>query len=195
MRNLFYNKIDETCLDSLLGFGFGQTEPILPVDNAIEDDNTINDQQLSELNLIRCLTRTEILTRIRYVINTIRPGIETIVYCLDLLIRLTRDCEFVLNKVYGSHDLVGSIKRLFVPNRVEEYEPLVEAVKFLRLLSCRSINISTDLNEKFSIMDSLSFYLTSERFSLNSKGLKLQTESLHLWNVYVSYGLSLEYLG
>lgn len=65
MRNLFYSQVDETCLDSLLGFDLGTIQPTLGVDNEMEDDYTVNDQQLAERNLVKCLARTEILTRIR----------------------------------------------------------------------------------------------------------------------------------
>jgi hypothetical protein len=65
MRNLFYSKVDETCLDCLLGFGLGKVQPTLAADDDPEDDNTVNDQQLAETNLVKCLARTQILTRIR----------------------------------------------------------------------------------------------------------------------------------
>lgn len=64
LRNLFYYEVDETCLNSTLGFGFGIVQPILAVDEE-EDDNTVNDQQLVETNLVKCLARTDILVRIR----------------------------------------------------------------------------------------------------------------------------------
>lgn len=67
MRNLIYNKVDETCLDLLLGFGLGIVQPILAVDD-LDDDTTINDQQLAETNLPKCLIRSDVLTRIKYVI-------------------------------------------------------------------------------------------------------------------------------
>lgn len=65
MRNLFYYPIDEACLDSLLGFGTGMIQPtLLSEEHDKEDDNTINDQQLAEMNLVKCLLRTDVLTRI-----------------------------------------------------------------------------------------------------------------------------------
>lgn len=68
ITNLFYYKIDEICVDSLLGFGIGIVQPMLMAENADkEDDETINDQQLAEINLVKCLVRTGILTRIRYI--------------------------------------------------------------------------------------------------------------------------------
>lgn len=66
MRNIFFSKVDETCLDGILGFGIGQIQPILAVDST-EDDDRVNDQQMAETNLVKCLTRSSIFIRIRYV--------------------------------------------------------------------------------------------------------------------------------
>lgn len=66
MRNLFYYDVDEICLTSILGFGVGFVQPVLAVDED-EDDNTVNDQQLVETNFVKCLARTDILTRIRFI--------------------------------------------------------------------------------------------------------------------------------
>lgn len=65
LRNLVYFQLDETCMDNLMSFGIGMVQPILAVDYELEDDNTVNDQQLAETNLIKCLARTDILARIR----------------------------------------------------------------------------------------------------------------------------------
>lgn len=66
MRSLFFYEVDETCLNSILGFGcVGVVQPILAVDEE-EDDSTVNDQQLVETNLVKCLARTDILIRIRF---------------------------------------------------------------------------------------------------------------------------------
>ncbi|GLV42007.1 uncharacterized protein CBL_05035 [Carabus blaptoides fortunei] len=67
MHSLFCNRIDEMCLDSLLGFGCGNVQPMLTVDKqdtSKEEDKEINDQQMAELNLVKCLARTDILIRI-----------------------------------------------------------------------------------------------------------------------------------
>lgn len=70
MHHVFWNEIDEVCLDALYGFGCGLTQPLLTVEKEDvdrEDEKEINDQQMSELDLIKCLTRTDILIRIRLV--------------------------------------------------------------------------------------------------------------------------------
>lgn len=65
MKYLICGYCDEICLDCQLGFGFDHMMPILPVDHEDKDDKMENDQQLAEKNLIRCLVRTRIYSRIR----------------------------------------------------------------------------------------------------------------------------------
>lgn len=66
LRNLFCNQIDETCIDKLQGFSFGIVQPIVAVNSKDnEDDETVNDQQVAETDLVKCLIRSNILTRIR----------------------------------------------------------------------------------------------------------------------------------
>ncbi|EFA10420.1 RNA polymerase II-associated protein 1 [Tribolium castaneum] len=199
MRNLFYSKVDETCLDCLLGFGLSQVQPVLAVDNE-EDDDRVNDQQLAETNLVKCLARTEILTRIRYIINTVKPSVETIVYCMDILTRLVRDSQLILTKVYKCENLVSSIIENFLPNAIQPDRnspyglPLLQAMKFLRILATRSQTIAADLVGKYRVMDAVLTYLSHENYAMNTNGLKLQTESLHLWSVFAHFNLTLDYL-
>ncbi|KAJ3642874.1 hypothetical protein Zmor_025623 [Zophobas morio] len=202
MRNLFSSKVDETCLDCLLGFGLGRIQPILAVDNDPEDDDRVNDQQLAETNLVKCLARTEILARIRYVINTVRPSLETIVYCMDILIRLSRDSQFIFTRLYKCENLISSIVSNFVPNTQSSSSdpsspyglPLIQALKLLRVLASRSQTIASDLVGKYRVMDAILSYLSTNQYSMNTNGLKLQTESMHLWSVFVHYGLAMEHI-
>ncbi|GJQ84057.1 hypothetical protein Trydic_g10517 [Trypoxylus dichotomus] len=200
MRNLFYYPIDEACLDSMLGFGAGIIQPTLSSEEEDkDDDNTIKDQQLAETNLIKCLMRTEILTRIRYVINTVKPPLETICYCLEILIRLSRDSERISNLIFECVGLLSSIITHFMPKLFKENVsnlnygvPLKQAVKLCRILSTRDKKFALRLINKYSIMDSILMYLSNDHYSSNSTGMQLQIESLHLWNVFVYYDLALE---
>lgn len=138
MYCIFYSQLDETCLDSLIGFGLGLTQPSLAVNSSEvgskEDEREVNDQQLAELDLVRCLVRTDILVRIRYtrcryglfyyfnylhvyryIINTVQPTAETVNYCLNLLIRLMRDSSAIMLQVFKTDGLFSSIIKYFVP--------------------------------------------------------------------------------
>ncbi|CAH1115181.1 unnamed protein product [Psylliodes chrysocephalus] len=201
MRNLIFSQVDETCLDSLLGFGLGLTQPVLSVDNEMEDDYTVNDQQLAEKNIVECLARTDILTRIRYIINTVKPPLETIVYCMDILIRLARDSEFILNKILECESLIENIISNFIPqvfnqdkNSTSPYGlPLLQAVKLIRIISSRSKSLAEKITKKYRILESIVLYISNDVFSSNVNGLKLQTECMHFLSLLVHYGLSLDY--
>lgn len=162
LRNMFYCEIDEACLSNILGFGVGLVQPILAIDED-EDDSTVNDQQLVEVNLVKCLARTDILARIRYIINTVRPATETVVYCLEILQRLVRDSRYIMTKLYNYGELISSIVEHFVPKTISVGRtnspyglPLVHAVKLLRLLCVRSRFIATELLSKYVTIHFLS---------------------------------------
>nr|XP_022915958.1 RNA polymerase II-associated protein 1 [Onthophagus taurus] len=200
LRNLFYYPIDEASLDSLLGFCIGNVQPTLCSEEDIEDDETVNDQQLAETNLVKCLARTEILTRIKYIINTVKPPIETISYVLEILIRLSRDSMRIAKKVFGDDDLIGCILQHFVPKVYKENlsnlnygVPMKQAVKLCRILSGRSRDIAEKFVNKYNIMDSIIMYISNQHFSANTIGVQLQTECLHFWAILISYNFTYEH--
>lgn len=138
-------------------------------------------------------------------------------YCLEILQRLVRDSRFIMTRLYNLEGLIKHIIEFFVPTVATATKrtdspygvPLVHAVKLLRLLSARSRFISNELinkyvinecfqllkknNFRYKIMDSIATYLSNETFSLNTTGLKLQTECLHLFTLYLQYNLALDY--
>ncbi|KAJ8917851.1 hypothetical protein NQ315_010764 [Exocentrus adspersus] len=201
MRNLIFSQVDESCLDGLKAFGMGLIEPVLAMDNEKEDDITENDQQLVEKNIVRCLARTEILTRIRYIINTVKPSLETIVYCMDILIRLARDSDLILSKIFGCDGLIETILANFVPAEINTGAstgspyglPLIQAIKLLRVISSRSRILAAKVISKYDILNSIAFYLSNDTFAQNVNGLRLQSECMHLWSLFIHYGLALEH--
>ncbi|XP_017772766.1 PREDICTED: RNA polymerase II-associated protein 1-like [Nicrophorus vespilloides] len=200
MRSLIYHPIDETCLDNLWSFGLGLIQPILAIDNEEKlDDKTVNDQQLVETNLIKCLTRTDIVIRIRYILITVKPCLETVSYLMEILTRLARDSNFVMMQVYECHGLLQSVITNFAPditnlkNLTNSYgQPLTQALKFLRVLSAGSRKIAIQLIDKYKILDSIMSYLSNESISANVNGMKLQIEAFRLWSSLARYGLTLD---
>ncbi|XP_044754149.1 RNA polymerase II-associated protein 1 [Coccinella septempunctata] len=200
MRCLIFNCSDEICLDCLLGFGFEDMMPILPVDHEEKDDDMENDQQLAEKNLIRFLERTGIYARIRYIINTVRPPLETIIYCLEILIRLSKDSDFVVSKMFMCEDLISSILKNFIPVRYVNGHaespygsPILQALKLVRVLSSRNETFAHKFVHGYDIVETISGYLQDESFGKNASGIKLQTECFYLWRIFLNYGLTLEY--
>ncbi|XP_066248015.1 RNA polymerase II-associated protein 1 isoform X2 [Euwallacea similis] len=199
LRNFFFYQIDETCLDNVASFGLGLVQPMLAVDHN-DDDNTVNDQQLAETNLVKCLARTEIFSRIRYIINIIKPPLETVIYCIELLIRLARDSEFIVNKILHCEGLLSSILKYFLPpaNKMETTSsynmPLPQVVKLMRVLSSKKRIIADHLLRKHNLLHVIVSYLHEDLFSQNVFGMKLQVECLRYWTLLIHYGLTLEFV-
>ncbi|XP_017772784.1 PREDICTED: RNA polymerase II-associated protein 1-like isoform X2 [Nicrophorus vespilloides] len=200
MRNLFYNPIDESCLDNLWSFGLGLVQPILAIDNEEKsDDKTIKDQQLVRTNLIKCLMRSNILIRIKYILNTVKPCLETIIYLIEILTRLARDSKFVVMQVFECEGLLQNIITNFVPDimnlkniKKSHGQATTYALKFLRILSGRSRNIAIAMINKYKIVDSILSYLINEAFFANMKGMMLQIEAFRLWSTFARYGLTID---
>lgn len=55
------------------------------------------------------------VTVFRYILNTVHPPIETVVNCLDILIRLARDSEFVVNRILTCNGLLDGIMKHYFP--------------------------------------------------------------------------------
>ncbi|KAH1017245.1 RNA polymerase II-associated protein 1 [Dendroctonus ponderosae] len=199
LRNLVYFQIDETCLDNMWSFGVGIIQPTLAVDETKEDDNTVNDQQLAEINLIKCLARTEILSRIRYIINSVKPQTETIIYCIEILTRLARDSEFIVNKMIQTEVLLSSLVKYFLPptksmgisQEGPGYNmPLPQMVKLITVLSTRSRTLAQHLLNKHNLLNIVVAYLYDDYFAQNVAGMRLQVECFHYWTVLIHYGLA-----
>ncbi|XP_030763871.1 RNA polymerase II-associated protein 1 isoform X2 [Sitophilus oryzae] len=199
LRNLVYYQIDDTCLDNLMSFGVGLVQPILAVDETKEDDNTVNDQQLAETNVIKCLIRTDILIRIRYIINIVKPPLETILYCIDILTRMARDSEFIINKILHCDGLLQNLTNYFLPHLSEisvnnenpGYNmPLPQTIKLIRILSSRSRTLADIILKRYGTLEIITSYLYEEYFSQNANGMKLQVECFHYWTLLLHYGLA-----
>ncbi|KAH1009271.1 hypothetical protein HUJ04_001649 [Dendroctonus ponderosae] len=177
LRNLVYFQIDETCLDNMWSFGVGIIQPTLAVDETKEDDNTVNDQQ--------------------YIINSVKPQTETIIYCIEILTRLARDSEFIVNKMIQTEVLLSSLVKYFLPptksmgisQEGPGYNmPLPQMVKLITVLSTRSRTLAQHLLNKHNLLNIVVAYLYDDYFAQNVAGMRLQVECFHYWTVLIHYG-------
>lgn len=108
LRKIFYYELDEICIDNFMLYNCDLTQPILEYkieknesnpENTENNNEELNDQQLSESNLIKCLLRTDILIRIKYMLETLSVPADVIHNICLLLIRIVRDEEEVFQQV------------------------------------------------------------------------------------------------
>ncbi|CAH1122424.1 unnamed protein product [Ceutorhynchus assimilis] len=195
LRNLVYFPIGEICLDKMACSGMGIIQPVMSIDDAMEDDDTLDDEQLAEINLTKCLIRTGTLERIRYIVNIVKPKMEIIVNCIEILIRLARDSKFVVDKILECEGLMSSLIRYFLPTMESVgldnscpdwyYSPLPQMIKLLRVLSARSRNIAANLLEEYDLLNTMIPYLDEGNFFQNDTNL--QVECLRYWTLVLHY--------
>lgn len=108
------------------------------------------------------------------------------------MIRLARDSEYVLKKLYSCENLISSIISTYAI--AASQTPLSQAFKLLRVLATRNKQIAIDLIQKYEIMNSIAGFLSNDKYARNANGLRLQTESFHLWSVFLHYGLAVDFV-
>ncbi|KOB76534.1 RNA polymerase II-associated protein 1 [Operophtera brumata] len=201
MRNLLYNRIDEASLDALLGFEEGMVQPCLENDKSeIEElqskESELKDFHLAEIDLIAAALRTDILQRLYYILDIVKPSFNCVHYSLQILTRLARDSVETASRIVMTEHLMQTILKNFVPTTslnfvfdpqvVYNRKPILSAVRLLRILSLQSDEISNMLVTKYEILTPISEYISSgvDR----TYGLRVQIEAYSLLSNLLCYG-------
>ncbi|XP_059054762.1 RNA polymerase II-associated protein 1-like [Achroia grisella] len=205
MRNLLYNRIDEASLDALLGFEEGTRQPCLENDKSeIEEleskESELNDFHLAEIDLIAAAVRSDIIQRLFYILDTIRPSFNCVQYCLQIFIRLIRDSDEIAMKIVQTEHLMSmiiqnfipasSLSFAFVPQIVYKGKPILAALKFLRILSLQSRDVGEVLVNKYGIIRPLFEYISSGVDG--TYGLRIQIEAYCIVSNLLQFNLAIE---
>lgn len=204
MRNLVYNRIDEASLDALLGLEEGMVQPCLENDKSeIEEldskESELKDFHLAEIDLITALLRTDILQRLFYILETLKPNFNCVQYSLQILTRLARDSVETATRIVLTEHLMQSIifnfippttlNFVFDPQLVYKRKPILSAVRLMRILSLQSHEISNLLVAHYEILSPISEYISSG--ADRTYGLKIQMEAYSLLSNLLCYGQSI----
>ncbi|KAL0818600.1 hypothetical protein ABMA28_009033 [Loxostege sticticalis] len=205
MRNLLCNRIDEACLDALIGFEEGTQQPSLENDKSeIEEleskESEFNDFHLAEIDIIAALLRTDILQRLYYILEYVKPSFNCVQYCLQILTRLARDSVDTANTIIKTDHLMNVIMKHFVaptsinfvfePQIVYNGKPILAALKFLRVLSLQSHEIGEALKTKHDILRPMSEYISSGVDG--TYGLRIQIEAFCILTNLMQYNIGIE---
>lgn len=172
LANLFYNNSDEFLLDCIFDTKLGRSEPVLrdskkrmqlefsfkkmsvsgtyqtpvPDEEAmLKEDAALNDFQLAETDLVKCLLRTNIIERIQYLVNILKPGKDSkiIESCVQILIRICRYGPDGVEKITESYHLIDGLIDTMEENESPKQTRLI--IKLFRVIIGYSI-VSADLN-------------------------------------------------
>ncbi|XP_072934114.1 RNA polymerase II-associated protein 1 [Epargyreus clarus] len=203
MRNLLYNKVDEACLDALIGFEEGTFQPCLENDKSeIEEmdskESELKDFHLGEIDLVAAILRTNILQRLYYITDTIKPSFNCVQYSLQILTRLARDSVETASTIVQTGHLMNTIIKNFMPTTsinftfnpdiVYNGKPVLAALKLVRILSLQSKEIGEILISKYNILEPVSEYINSGIDG--TYGLKLQMEAYCILSNLLHYDLA-----
>ncbi|KAF9423985.1 hypothetical protein HW555_000694 [Spodoptera exigua] len=202
MRNLLYNRIDEASLDALIGFEEGTLQPCLENDKSeIEElqskESEFTDYHLAEIDIMTALQRTEILQRLYYILESVKPNFNCVQYSLQILSRLARDSletaqkivemEHLMNTIIKNFIPVTSTNFVFDPSIVYNGKPVLAALKFIRIMSLQSLDVTRILLMKYDLLKPISEYISSAVDRMY--GLKIQIEAVCTLSNILCFGL------
>lgn len=202
MRAFIYNEEDEMCLDRLFGLN-DFAEPILKPDlKEVKDVGHLKDHELAQIDTVATALRSDIIPRIRYILNEMKPPPDGVSSALEILIRLCRHSqETALNILNVSH-LVDIIIKHFVPlttfklisqKRISDAYgiPVISALRFCRVLITYAGKPAAIKLCKLHIAGSIISYVSSEA---GSHGTFLHIECLRLWKLLLLHNFTQDVL-
>ncbi|KAH8386079.1 hypothetical protein KR200_000896 [Drosophila serrata] len=155
-----------------------------------ENRMSMDDFQLAETDLIDCLLRTNILQRIRFILDSVKPDNSTVESCLKLLIRIARTNIKVARQLADESYLLEVLFTNFLPPSLDNNQfygqPQTLFLKLIRVLTCQHLDIAKILS-KGVLIARLQQYL----FSQDNKGpmVRVQIEALRLLRCLLILGI------
>ncbi|XP_049638097.1 RNA polymerase II-associated protein 1 [Suncus etruscus] len=177
----------------------------LPVEKAKKGpgEGTRPPSDLARHDVIKGLLATNLLPRLRYVLEVTLPAPSVVLDILAVLIRLARHSLESATRVLECPRLIETVVREFLPtnwvpvgagpapnlHRV----PCASAMKLLRVLATAGRNIAARLLSSFDLRSRLCRFLAEVPQELalpEEEAEMLNTEALRFWAVAASYGLA-----
>ncbi|CAB3359660.1 Hypothetical predicted protein [Cloeon dipterum] len=215
LKNLLASEPDELCLSLLLGTTFGTEQPILfclPVPDdekekgeAPVEERELKDHELLQLDVVKGAIRTDIISRIRYLLEITKPDPKTTLSLVEILIRISRHSRNSALEVGRCIGLMQIIISRFIPIEWESVSkkpaemdsvygvPLARAVRLVRVIAAQSKEMASDFVRKYKIMPTIMKYLSAEPGETGiPDGAAILIESFYLWKTLLAYGFSLK---
>uniref|UniRef100_A0A8C8SVJ9 RNA polymerase II associated protein 1 n=1 Tax=Pelusios castaneus TaxID=367368 RepID=A0A8C8SVJ9_9SAUR len=169
-------------------------------------DENKPDPFVARYDVIKGLLKTQILHRLRYILEVVRPVPTVVLDILDILTRVARHSSEACSQLLACPRLIETIVREFLPTqwdpRVAEPGHLLTslhgvacatAMKLMRVLASGGRNAAARLLNKFDLKSRLSRFIAEDPQDLplrREEALRLSTEAFRLWAVAAGYGQS-----
>lgn len=220
LRALLVVPGDEELLDSTFSWYHGALVfPLMPSQRDKEDEDEDEEpsgekakkkspeegnrppSDLARHDVIKGLLATNLLPRLRYVLEVTCPGPSVVLDILAVLIRLARHSLESATRVLECPRLIETVVREFLPTSWSPIGigptpslhkvPCAAAMKLLRVLASAGRNIAARLLSSFDLRSCLCRFLAEAPQELTlppEEAEMLNTEAFRLWAVAASYG-------
>ncbi|XP_053366569.1 RNA polymerase II-associated protein 1 [Clarias gariepinus] len=220
LRALLVSNEDEENLDNmfpwLLGTAAFPLVPQLHTEKNNDDDEGLNDStketekekeerkldhDVSQQDVIKGLLKMQLLQRLRYILEMVRPSPETVLDILEVLIRIARHSTSAATQILDCPRLMETVIFDFLPCSWTPLTsstshslyglPVSRALKLLRVLAGTGRHVCARILNNLGGKDRLSRFLSVEPSELlleREENIRCSTEALRLWAVAASYG-------
>ncbi|XP_016992138.2 RNA polymerase II-associated protein 1 [Drosophila rhopaloa] len=155
-----------------------------------ESRMSMDDFQLAETDLMECLLRTNILQRIRFILNSVKPDNSTVESCLKLLIRIARTSIKVARQLANESHLIEILFTHFLPssngNNQFYGQPQILFLKLIRVLICQHLDIAKSLSKGVLIVRLQQYLFFQDN---NVQMVRVQIEALRILRCLLLLGI------
>ena len=205
IRNLLVNTIDCDFLDNVQYTTMGISLPLLNSNSKPLKEGEEESTDLEELqnDLVQGLIKTNILTRIKYIIDKVRPPPTSVTYLIEILTHIARYSKSAALQVVNADKLMELVVSNFLPSAVTfekevgSYgESCADVVKLCFHLVVVSRVCATQVVSRAGLFETLLQFalLEANNFAENSARVtELIISSLQTLRALACYGIGLEY--
>ncbi|XP_017332587.1 RNA polymerase II-associated protein 1 [Ictalurus punctatus] len=219
LRALLVSTEDEENLDNMFPWLLGMAAfPLVPqiYKEEDEDDEGLNestketekekeerklDYDVAQQDVMKGLLKMQLLQRLRYILEVVRPSPQTVLDILGVLIRIARHSTSAATQILDCPRLIETVMSDFLPcswtpltspTPLSLYGlPVSTAVKLLRVLASAGRHACARILSNLGGKERLSRFLSVEPSELlleSGENICCSTEALRLWAVAASYG-------
>ena len=205
IRNLLVNNTDCKFLQTFQLTTLGVSLPFIKstLQPLKETEQECSDLEIIQQDLVQGLIKTNILTRIKYIIEFVKPPPTTVICCIEILTHFSRYAKSIATQVMNTEKLVSLILNYFLPfeltfeKELGSYgQPCVQAMKLIYQLIVASKPIATLLTGRDRVMEILLQFalLETRNFFKNKEQIsEFIIYSLQTLRALACYGIGLDY--
>ena len=205
VRNLLVNNTDCKFLQTFQLTTLGVSLPLIKshLQPLKDSEQEFSELEILQQDLVQGLIKTNILTRIKYIIESVNPPPTAVTNCIEILTYFSRYAKSIATQIVNTEKLITLILNYFLPFELtfeKEFgsygQPCVESTKFFYHLIVASKSIASLLIGRERLMEILLQFalLETKNFVDNKERItEFIIYSLQTLRALACYGIGLDY--